>query len=267
MPHNYVGFGLFLIWKGPASHCTDQPFANSQWRRNIMRRLQGEFQARLVATAWFEQRSWTIKQAVGLRFNNLVYLLDVTDRLRSAFNFGWRKRVQKLTKCSVNTCHQSLCQEWSSYYSSLTQPISKLALKLMLLKSPCYAVIWGTACLQRRQAGCLSKCCSPWIRKPPELGFEASSSNLPSPKLRPELRKQSWAKQEGAQHLWSQGLLKEPRAPGIKGSGLRLLLVSAHLHRLLRPENLLRAAAACEPWGCRCWPCGARGCVWGTALW
>lgn len=101
IPH--TNFGM-LIQTDPSSHCTNWSLAASPegWLcvRNTTARLRDEFQTHSGATAWLEHGLWTTKSD-GLRFNNLVYLPCVIDSLRSAFNFGWRKRVWKLTRYSL----------------------------------------------------------------------------------------------------------------------------------------------------------------------
>lgn len=145
------------------------------------------------------------------------------------------------------------------------QLISKLALKLMILKSLCYIVIWDTTCLQKMQAGCLSKWKSPWIRNLHSLvrteelkaakDLHECHCTLPShlPEALPvavpwatpggRLRRESRVRlkhhpavqaTKGSRvvPLWRR--LLKARGSRIKRGSLRLLLMCAHWHRLLR---------------------------------
>lgn len=136
-------------------------------------------------------------------------------------------------------------------------------------------VIWDTTCLQKMQAGCLSKWNSPWIRNLPSLGLKrgAQSSQgfawmplhpfLCSPEAVPCARPGGGLggkAQPGSgttlqcKHLEEQNVAQGACGSRIKWGILKLLLMCSHWHQLLR--TIKPTEATCLPpssGGCRCW--------------
>lgn len=136
-------------------------------------------------------------------------------------------------------------------------------------------VIWDTTCLQKMQAGCLSKWNTPWIRNLPSLGLKRgaqSSQGFAWMPLHPFLRSPEavpCARPRGglggkpslalappcSASIWrKQNVAQGACGSRIKWGILKLLLMCSHWHQLLRtikPTEATRLPPSSG--GCRCW--------------
>lgn len=298
VPHTYFGM---LIRTDPGSRCTDWSLADSlegwQWIGNTTARSRGEFQARSGVTVRLEQCPRTTKSE-GLRFNHLVYVPGITDSLGSAFNFGRRKRVQNLTRytLSIPVTKPLLGMKqllFIAYAARIKASPRTHDIKESMLHSNL-----GHDLPSENASRMFKQMEQPMNQKPPQLGFEQRSSKQPricmnatapslpltwsppwgcalsnawrkaEPRLTlppqvPPCSTSNWRKQSGT-------LLKSEVAQGAHGSSikrgsLRLLLMCAHWHRLLRTIKPTEALCLlCYSWDCRSWLSKARGAPgWG----